>query len=250
MSAKISSETLCLGLVEGSFSDLVKSRHHFLHAQEEEVFAGYDFDLKKYSYLLGRMAAKKALRTLEEELFCENDYLIVNGSIGEPIVLNRNLHVSIAHSSSFGLAVASSPMLAVGVDIECPRHFHKIKPSVFSEDEHRLLTKLGIPFDSELALCLLWSAKESLVKLIKTGFTIPFNLLEINSIERIEENYFVHFKNFSSFRVLLTKSAHFVVGISFHKGVDFFSISRLLNSTNEFCIDKRNSNGIFCCDAL
>ena len=237
LSGKVTCETLSFGLVKGSFQDLLRNKNQFLHIQEEEVFSGYDFDLKKYSYLLGRLAAKKALKQHEEELFRENEYLILNGSIGEPVLLNRNLHISIAHTAPFGLAVASSPMLAVGVDIECPSHFHKIKPSVFSDNERQLFTKPGIPFDEELAKCLLWSAKESLVKLIKTGFTIPFNLLEIASVEVIEDIYYAIFKNFPAFQVLLFKSNNLVVGISVHKNVKIFNTSMLLYAANEFCVD-------------
>ena len=100
-------------------------------------------------------------------------------SNGSPYIIGSNEHIGISHSKSF-IAIAISDK-EIGIDVEdVDARVLRIKEAFFSEDELRECAKS----DNETkALTLMWSAKESIYKLLQTEGLSPKNEIRLYSPE-------------------------------------------------------------------
>ena len=74
--------------------------------------------------------------------------------------------------------------------------------------------------------CAIWSAKESLVKYLKTGFTVPLELLEVAAVTCLNGPLVVSFKNFPVFSATLFTMNEPFISLCSLKSINF-SIERL-----------------------
>lgn len=170
----------------------------FLHPEEYVYFSTLQHRARKYSYLIGRYCAKQAL-SIEPFALKPSKYAITTGIFGQPIVsAAKNIQVSIAHSITFGAALAFPEEHPMGIDIE-PINDKNLDAKLMqmTPEELALMAKYH---QQTPAATLLWTAKEALSKIMRTGFMTPFSLFEISSC-KIEGNFiYTYFKNFNQYQ--------------------------------------------------
>jgi phosphopantetheine--protein transferase-like protein len=152
---------------------------------------------RKKEWLLGRIAAKEAVRTLASKLFsidlCSADVVIFVNEDGKPFVVKIDVadhswqpHISISHKDGTAIAIAVDPnsSKSVGIDLE------SISPREEGFERLALTEQERVRFESELAtgrdlfLAKSWSAKEAAGKALGDGLAgnpKNFEILEFDS---------------------------------------------------------------------
>lgn len=188
-----------LCIADNSYENLAELALDFLHPNEYAYFASLAHDNRKHTYLLGRYCAKQAL-TIEPFYLTPKQYAIMPGVFGQPIINSKsNVQVSIAHTSTLGAAIAFPEAHPMGIDIELidDKNQDFIEKEM-TTDELALLTKHIA--NKAHATTLLWSAKEALAKIFRTGLMTPFHLFEISSCRIEGEFVYTQFKNFHQYQ--------------------------------------------------
>ncbi|MET3658076.1 4'-phosphopantetheinyl transferase family protein [Sporosarcina psychrophila] len=176
----------------------------FLGANEKIAYGNLLSVGRKKEYLFGRYAAKKsALTHLSAGNIQEIETL--SGIFNHPILRlpknTDNISVSISHSAQMIIAITFSEKHPVSVDTEILslENTNKIN-NVILQEEKDILSSLNI--SKEIGYTLLWSSKESLSKIIRTGFTLPLETMEINNIYREKGFYYCEFKLFIQYKTV------------------------------------------------
>lgn len=167
-----------------------------LNTWEREYYSKLHYERKRKSYILGRYAAKTAVKTaLNIESLTEIE--IRNGIFDQPLIRcdkNEDLIVSISHSDNTGIAVVFPDSLSVGIDIE------KINPDKYQLLENMMKGSerncLGPESVNIKTLTMLWAVKEALSKCIKTGLTLSMDFFETKNHLQADGYFkgeFVHF---------------------------------------------------------
>ena len=161
-----------------------------LSPKELEICSGFTSLKRKYEFISGRFACKKAFCELIEGVpFLLNKFpsiSIINTDKGAPFVEKMpDLHVSISHSHK--VAIASICKRAVGIDIE------KIDPKKI-----QALKRMSPEIQSKCVfeLTAIWTLKESLSKALRTGIVKEFRHYEIENLTFEDRKYLCDFKNF------------------------------------------------------
>lgn len=150
---------------------------------------------RKHEWLLGRCAAKDAVRELllreRGTVLCAADVEIAYDAHGKPEVrgawmerLQVKPSISITHSHGVAAAVASlDPQARVGIDIETldrpASHYEKL---AFREEERAMLATVSSDQHDEWALRL-WTAKEAVSKALGQGFHQGLHSLHITNFD-------------------------------------------------------------------
>lgn len=197
---------------------------NYLHPKEKEYFDQLNIDGRKKSYLIGRYAAKRAISFFTGEKKYES-ILIQWGIFHQPIVINknsRNIQTSITHSGSYGAAVAFPENLPIGIDIEKidPERKNLLEKQITS-NERELINRFLYPHDKKLTM--LWTVKEALSKVIKSGLTATLDIFEVNKME-LKQNYVVnYFTNFYQYcAISFELGDHYICSITYPKNVELF----------------------------
>jgi len=148
----------------------------FLSEREKEQLGGYKFAAKKQDFLLGRLAAKRALGALlaEPDLRCIE---IRTGDHGQPLVQHPqkgSAEVTISHSHGLAVALAFPAGYPMGIDLETVSAVSAatiIGELGTSAPEQAWLATGGV--DGATACCVLWTAREALGKALKVGLNSP-----------------------------------------------------------------------------
>jgi acyl transferase domain-containing protein/phosphopantetheinyl transferase len=140
---------------------------------------------RKKEWLLGRIAAKEAVRKLVAKhvgvALLPQDVEVLYDAHGRPVLTPMFVHligwapwVSIAHSDGLAIAVALNAEFPVGIDLQAiaPRDDDFLQ-FAFSVEEQRILQDAA-PEDLDRLAAQLWSAKEALAKALGTGFEGAF----------------------------------------------------------------------------
>ncbi len=159
--------------------------HEFLSEGEKEKLAGFQFAAKKQGFLLGRLAAKRALGALLEEPDLRQ-IEIRSGVYGQPLVQHPRgacAEVTVSHSHGLAVALAYRPEFPMGIDLETVSAVSA--PTIIGElgaspAELTWLATGGV--DEATACCVLWSAREALGKALKIGLNGPLGVLALSEI--------------------------------------------------------------------
>ncbi|MUL33895.1 4'-phosphopantetheinyl transferase family protein [Priestia megaterium] len=190
----------------------------YLHTKELDYYLKLTYEKRVKSYLAGRYAAKKAISSFVQE---ENldQILIEQGIFHQPIIVYpnaNNLQVSITHCDDLGAAIAFPEALPMGIDIERISIERKaILRSQMTEREKDIIK--SFPYSEEVMLTLLWTAKESLSKILKTGLTIPLEILEVNMLEIKGNTVLGYFNNLFQYCVSSWVFDEYVCSIAYPK---------------------------------
>jgi phosphopantetheinyl transferase len=152
-----------------------------LCARERIQFSRCHCGKRRSEFLAGRVAAKRAVaRALGRTDASEIE--IVKQMNGAPAVVHRpEIRVSISHSASLALAIASTQPIGVDLEQESPRA-HELVTWFFSERELKQLdTKRGP--DWHRLVNLLWTRKEAAAKVGHWGGSLAFSRLDCSRSE-------------------------------------------------------------------
>jgi phosphopantetheine--protein transferase-like protein len=156
--------------------------HLMLSAEERRIWYTLPEEgPRRYDWLMGRIAAKDAVRQWAHERFgvqiAPVDVDILAGPEGKPVVSSPALsdltpppEVSISHSRGYVVAAVNEPNSRVGIDIERLEQLrtHEFMEMVFGDGEQSLFN--GLPEqDRQSWVVGLWCAKEAAAKAHGTG---------------------------------------------------------------------------------
>ncbi|HEY8464333.1 MAG TPA: 4'-phosphopantetheinyl transferase superfamily protein [Bacillota bacterium] len=209
-----------------------------LDPKEQQYYETLKFEKRIKSYLTGRLAAKKAIAALTG-----NNNLakiaIQRGIFTQPIATcegQPNIQVSISHCEDFGAAIAFPEAHPMGIDLEkiAIKQNQVIEREV-TEAEINLIKTFPVPY--EKMLTLLWTAKEALSKVLKTGLMTPFQIYEIAKID-LHPNYLLcTYKNFAQYKAMSFFLGKYSCSLTYpmktELRVDLYSLRKALEICNE-----------------
>ncbi len=206
-----------------------------LQDDEMEYFRSLKYERKINSFLLGRYASKKAVSALIGEKNLKK-ISIKNGVFNQPVIVcesTNNIHVSITHSGDLGAAVAFSDLLLIGIDLESIASCKKeVFERVLTENEKTLVHK--IPYSYEEFLAIVWTIKESLSKVLKTGLTVPFSILEVVDVIVYDGYCISVFKNFTQYESISFAIRGYMCSITYPKNTEIaININRIKENLNK-----------------
>jgi len=200
-----------------------------LHPKELELYSSFKHERRKLSYLLGRLSAKNAICALTD--FNEFNSVFIDVGVFEFPMVNclsiQNVQLSISHCNTIGLSIAFPESHPMGIDFEeiNTNHVDVLKDQM-TLDEIQLVKNV---FPEEAKGCtLIWTAKEALSKIFKTGLMMDFKVLELDHIEKKGPIWESTFKHCGQYKAISYFSGIYVCSLVLPK-YSTFNISELLN---------------------
>lgn len=187
-----------------------EQHQHLLHPTERLYYDQLKAQKRKKSYLLGRLSAKYAIQALQPQIPADNIHIDF-GVFGFPVI--RYPHggmpqVCITHCENTGIALAFDEAHPMGIDLEKTDESKTATLKTYiSAEEERLIADCNL---SLAAGCTcLWTIKEALSKVIRTGLTLETSLMEIKSLQQRGTIYESSFKNFGQYKVITLSSGDY-----------------------------------------
>jgi 4'-phosphopantetheinyl transferase len=193
---------------------LQKNHEAILHRSEITYYQMITSEKRRCDFLLGRLSAKLALQTpLSNDK--HNTIWIQNGVFHHPVIKHNitDYRISISHSNHIGVSLAFEEQHPMAVDIELKDEntIDTIKTYLTANE----LTLLNANFSSPCRMVVnLWSAKEALAKIIKTGLTVPIEWYEISTVDCGSKGIYFQFKNFIQYKVWSFDLQQYIVSIA------------------------------------
>lgn len=212
-----------------TMNDIFINPMDILSNAEQNKYNSFKVDSGKLNFLLGRYSAKSAYIKLNPSNQLKN-IEVLNGVFDQPFFTHDSeFDLSISHSNGIGAAIVFDKAYPMGIDIEA-RNTAMDKSDVF-----HLITKLEeitnkeealSPIDKSLRFIVAWCLKEALAKTLKTGFTIPTDLLCLehcinisgNTIETSNKHFSMFqckFKNFPQYKGIAKATDNYVIAITY-----------------------------------
>lgn len=188
--------------------------YKLFHPSELKYLENLSYENRKWSYILGRLSAKLAIKSLSNVSTLHSIY-IDSGVFNFPVVRCRelkNTQVSITHSGSLGISLAYQEEHPMGIDVEeiCNKNSKAILSQI-TWNEKLLLKRV---YKNTLSgFTSIWCAKEALSKVLKTGMMLNFSFLEIDSVNIREKTLIYEFKNFSQYKALCHTNEAYAIAI-------------------------------------
>ncbi len=200
----------------GSFTELAAE---FLGPLETAYFSTLRSERRQKSYLLGRYAAKLALR---EPLSEPNPkgVEILKGVFEQPIVHSGGKGgwgVTISHSESLAVCLAFPAGHPFGVDVE--RIDQARQETIRSQLSPQEIAWVdSAPTDGQRVATALWASKEALSKVLTTGLMTPLHIYNLSEFSRIDSGIWEGwFQNFGQYKVRVWAGASYVLSIAMPK---------------------------------
>tara|TARA_B110000259_G_scaffold145630_1_gene164045 strand:- start:9843 stop:10556 length:714 start_codon:yes stop_codon:yes gene_type:complete len=169
----------------------------YLSKEEKNFYVSLSNMYQKDAYLLGRIAAKRAISHLVKIKDLKG-FSILNGIFGQPVVSGVNIsgiQISISHKNDMAIAVAFFDFTPLAVDLE------KIRLGSLEEIKSQLSQSEVNNFaHNDSMATLLWTVKESLSKALKTGLMTNLKIYEISELIRKDHYYICYFRNFPQYK--------------------------------------------------
>lgn len=203
-----------ISYLQGNLAALTKQLT-YLHLKEKQVFQNYKYNRRKISYLLGRLSAKKSIQQLTNYNQLQNIW-IDSGVFQFPIIkcpAIQNIQVSISHCDEIGISIAFPEAHPMGIDVEkIDIDRLDVVLSQMTNEEKKQLAKISKNHIGDYT-CL-FSAKEALSKVLKTGMMLDFKYLEVNEVlvkKQITEYTFSHFGQYKAYSRIVKNYAIAIV---------------------------------------
>ena len=182
-----------------SLEDFHLQAHEVLSQHELAKYDSFKVESGRIEYLLGRCSAKRAYLNLIGRNVDYSGIDIRNGIFEQPYFADdAKLDVSISHSQNIGGAIVFDRAFPMGFDLEVVDEA-KVKTIQVSVSDDELEHMDG---DYESNITAIWCMKEALSKAIRTGLTIPLNLLKISKLRQYGKFFECHFENFSQYKAI------------------------------------------------
>jgi 4'-phosphopantetheinyl transferase len=198
-------------LVQGGWEDLCQHVGE-LHPKERAVLDGYPHERRKKSYLLGRLTAKKAIASLAGIDRLSSIWVDV-GVFQFPVVRGENLQniqVSISHCDDIGFGMAYPEGHPMGVDVEKVSEANAAIVARKLTDREKTLLAEQTPAVNHITI---FSTKEALSKILRTGMTLDFGLLEIGSVKSKGDIVECDFRNFRQYKAFARRKEDYVFSV-------------------------------------
>jgi len=207
--------------VNKNLEDL-KKEMYILQPEETQYYKKVKCDKRRESYLLGRFAAKIAIRQILKQKIDYNTFSIGYGVFQFPIVKyikDQRINVSISHCNSKGIALAFPEEHPMGIDIEKIEEdkVSSIK-DLISNGEYKDINSCLL--SKQEGTILIWTIKESLSKVLKTGLMVDFKILEIKYLQKRGEEYINEFKYFFQYKAVSRLIGGYMISIVLPKNTD------------------------------
>lgn len=184
-----SAEVLCL-----NDEDVFKSACEKVNPQRRLKIDRLKFKKDKLLSLGAGLLLKKAFRDFgidyENAVFSENEY-------GKPYIKNSDIQFSLSHCGTYAMCAVSDT--AVGCDIEYVTDFDiRIAEKFFCKTEYERLALISDKAERQDLFFRYWTLKESFVKALGRGLSIPLDSFRIEFNERpfVKDTKF-YFKEFN-----------------------------------------------------
>jgi 4'-phosphopantetheinyl transferase len=168
---------------------------NWLHPSEMDVLTSFRFAKRKNDWLLGRWTAKKAVRAFLRNSHTDLslEYIrIVSAADGAPEAFWQGdklpVLISLSHTHRTAMCTIASPGIKLGCDIEKIEDRSELFiKDYFTKQEKSTITSLG---KEKLPLWtnMVWSAKESALKALRTGLRIDTRKIDIEFFPGTIEN--------------------------------------------------------------
>ncbi|WP_248930399.1 4'-phosphopantetheinyl transferase family protein [Paenibacillus hamazuiensis] len=195
-----------------------------LHEQELAYYRKLRFDRKR-SFVLGRYCAKRAIAGYAgAEHFRPTQIWVQQGVFHQPVVMLQRaaepIQVTITHCGDLAAAIAFPEVHPMGIDLEKidSNHAGAIESQITPLEKNILH---GLSFEYETALTMLWTSKESLSKILKTGLMTPFSVYEINQVEIKPNCMIASYTNFAQYSTLSFVLGRYMISITHPKRTGF-----------------------------
>lgn len=194
----------------------------FLHHKEMEYFQSLRHEKRKKSYLMGRLAAKIAIGELTERKDLSSIH-ILSGIFTQPIINSpyiQNVQVSIAHSEDYGFAIAFPEEHPMGIDIEeVDEERIDVLAEQMTDSEKQMMKKIeGTDIEK---MTVLWTVKEAISKILKTGLMTPLSVYELSKIEKEDtHSYKSFYTNFGQYKAISYVLHGFVYTLAYPKNTE------------------------------
>jgi 4'-phosphopantetheinyl transferase EntD len=195
-----------------------------LHPAERAQAAAFRNEVRRISYLSGRVAAKLAIRQVFPGLDSAEINITAN-PVGKPIAesLPEQYAVSIAHSDHHGAALCFPAENPMGIDIETPEE--KNRPIITSILIHSEIALVQAQCDALLILHVMWTAKEAAGKANGLAFRLPVEQYEIEMIKTLEDHknrsWICNFKHLGKITTISREWQGAILTIAFPSGSGF-----------------------------
>ncbi|TVX92161.1 4'-phosphopantetheinyl transferase family protein [Paenibacillus agilis] len=194
-----------------------ESTAEWLHPDEVAYLDKLRFVKRRQSYLAGRYAAKHAVAAWIGANIPLQRIAIRHGQLEQPIVTadgHPNIQVSITHCDGGAAAIAFHEAIPLGIDMELVQQ--EKKDVLLSQITARECdTVKQLPFTQTASLTLLWTAKESLSKALKTGLTVPSYFYETVDVEANASFVYGRYAFFPQYRFLSFIAGPYAYAITF-----------------------------------
>lgn len=199
-------------IINGSLPDLLKNSS-LLHPNEQAYYDTLKYDKRRLSYLLGRIAAKKAIAELVGD---DGQSVFIDFGIFQfPVVKstkNFNIQVSISHCDHIGIVLAFPEEHPLGIDIEKIQEDPVVAmKEQLTDAELDLISACQI--QPAIGCTVVWTVKEAISKIFKTGLTIDFKMLEIQSLKKEGSVYLTSFKHCVQYKAVSYHSDNYICSI-------------------------------------
>ncbi|MGS0763563.1 4'-phosphopantetheinyl transferase family protein [Syntrophomonas curvata] len=211
---------ICICHFPAQVPDYMEVLQH-LHPLELNYYETLVAEKRKKSYLLGRYSAKQAVFSFVG-IHNPQNIFIKPGCFTQPIFINnhyKNVQVSISHCDDIGAAVAFPEELLMGIDIErVDTNKVDAMESQMTANEIDLVKSFPDPYITMLTL--LWTAKEALSKVLKTGLMTPFHVFEIDMLQKKHNSIALTFQNFGQYQGISFNLGNYINTIVYPKNTE------------------------------
>lgn len=173
----------------------------FLSVKESNYFSTLKYEKRAKEFYYSRLASKLAISKLTGETRLSAIH-IEKGIFYYPIVMMPGFAktaISISHCDVGAVALAFEETILCGIDFE---YIEKDKEEVINNiltDEEKGLVESSLLEEHVLVATILWTAREALSKVIRTGFTVSLEILSVKKLTFQDGIYISEFKYFSGF---------------------------------------------------
>lgn len=222
-----------LALLNANYNQCMEFTNYIFSSRELKELYKYNI-IRRHQYLLGRISSKLIIQSLFN--VSGDKIQIYNSILGFPILYIEgvsNMQVSITHKNNWGASIVFPEKFPIAIDIESINDVNNNEyiMNTYSQNEIMIINQLNFENKS----LLIWTIKEALSKIIKTGMTCPLSLYEIDKIQLFKHknnNYYKsNFKNFYQYQTLSTKIKDIILSIAVPKNTYLMEI-RTLKSLN------------------
>jgi 4'-phosphopantetheinyl transferase len=193
----------CLAFTNASVETLTAVMDQYLHSTERAVYRDSLSTHQKDSFLRSRFIAKKALSVyLSEDAL--STIQVKSGVFNQPLVVytaDSFPQISLSHTYIGAAGLAFSAEHPMGIDLEVIRHSNaEMMASQITSHETRLNQVIGE--EENTFYTRLWTIKEAISKVLKTGLMTPFDVYELETIRKYEGYTESTFRNFSQYKAI------------------------------------------------